>query len=328
MGTLQRFRVLRSADLDEFRCELSRFLTPHALVPLGHVQGLVATELAATRLGPISLVYASTRGVELGARLAAPVDYYDINLSLGGHNRISCGGTDVLVSDTTAGIISPDMRAQMQLGADYQQLHVRIERHALERHLETLLGEPIAGAVRFDPAMALRSPAAASWTRAVRLLLTDLDQPGGWADEPLGQRPWTEFLMSGLLLAQPHNYSGRLQDHTVGARRPGPVKRAVELIESDPQAELSLQRLAQVAGVSVRSLQRHFRESVGVSPREYVQQFRLRRAHEDLLAARPGSGVTVADVAFTWGFTHVARFAAAYRQRYGTPPSQTLRAGA
>jgi AraC-like DNA-binding protein len=35
--------------------------------------------------------------------------------------------------------------------------------------------------------------------------------------------------------------------------------------------------------------------------------------------------VTVADVAFRWGFNHLGRFAAFYRTRYGVPPSRTLR---
>jgi transcriptional regulator GlxA family with amidase domain len=63
---------------------------------------------------------------------------------------------------------------------------------------------------------------------------------------------------------------------------------------------------------------------VGVSPREYIRWVRLDRVHGDLAA---GAGGTVAEIAFRWGFTHVPRFAGAYRERYGVPPSATLRAG-
>ncbi|WP_363094775.1 helix-turn-helix domain-containing protein, partial [Pseudonocardia sp. 73-21] len=34
---------------------------------------------------------------------------------------------------------------------------------------------------------------------------------------------------------------------------------------------------------------------------------------------------SVADIASHWGFTHLGRFAAAYRERYGCVPSETLR---
>jgi transcriptional regulator GlxA family with amidase domain len=83
-----------------------------------------------------------------------------------------------------------------------------------------------------------------------------------------------------------------------------------------------LTRLANVAGVGARTLQRSFRTHVGVSPREYVRLVRLDRAHEDLVA---GAGATVAEIAFRWGFTHVPRFAGAYLERYGEPPSAALR---
>jgi AraC-like DNA-binding protein len=35
--------------------------------------------------------------------------------------------------------------------------------------------------------------------------------------------------------------------------------------------------------------------------------------------------VNVSEVAYRWGFTHLGRFAGAYRARFGESPSQTLR---
>ena len=34
---------------------------------------------------------------------------------------------------------------------------------------------------------------------------------------------------------------------------------------------------------------------------------------------------TVSHIAHTWGFLHLGRFSSAYQQRFGRPPSQTLR---
>ena len=52
---------------------------------------------------------------------------------------------------------------------------------------------------------------------------------------------------------------------------------------------------------------------------------RLERAHNDLRAADPVSGTTVAEIAARWGFAHHGRFAALYQSSYGHSPSQTLR---
>ncbi|WP_106401051.1 AraC family transcriptional regulator [Actinocorallia populi] len=320
-GVLERHTILRSAGVEEFCAGVSAFLTPHRLVPAD--RGDVRSDLAAVSLGPVTLVYGSSTGGALGAELTEQVSYYDVNLALAGRNLLSAGDADVLVAERTAGIISPRMLAKMRLSDGYRQLHVRIERHALERHLEELLERTVPGPIGFRPAMDLTVPAAASWARAVRLLVRDLEGSGGLA--MMGEHsPWARFLMTGLLLAQPHDYSEQLAARRIGPSRPGPLKRAIDLIEASPEKEHTVERLAAKTGVSQRSLQRYFKEHTGVSPREFLLRTRLERAHRDLQAARPG-GATVADIALRWGFTHVPRFAGSYREHYGVPPSETLR---
>lgn len=325
-SVLERFSVVDADDLDEFRASVSRALTPHRLVPLDRAGQVERVAVAVAPLGALSLVYGEHRGAELGATLTEQVDYYDVNLSWGGRNVITCGDDEVVVDEHTAGIISPRMQARMRLSSDYRQLHVRFERYALERHLEQLLGRDVVAPVRFRMDMDLRGRAAASWAQAVRLLVDDLDEPLGLAAGLETTNPWSSFLMTGLLTAQPHNYSEQLAERQRGAHRPTPVKRVIDLIEAHPEDDLSVERLAEEAGVGARSLQRHFREHVGITPRQYIQQVRLSRARADLLAARHGSGVTVADIALRWGFGHVPRFAGVYLDRYGESPSVTLRA--
>ncbi|GHB82932.1 AraC family transcriptional regulator [Streptomyces umbrinus] len=319
---LRRHAVLESAGLDEFRATMASFLTPHRLAPTRNVEADMRSSVAVAPLGPVSLVYGSHSGTELDVDLTEQVDYYDVNLSWEGRNRITCGEDEVIVDSETAGIISPRMRVTMRLSDSYRQLHVRIERYALERHLEELLDRPVVAPIRFRQAMDLRAPAAATWARSVRLLVDDLETLDGLAAQPEGETPWTSFLMTGLLLGQPHNYTEQLAQRRA-ALRPGGLRRALDLIEEAPERDLSVERLAHLAGMSPRSLQRQFREYVGVTPREYVVQVRLARAHDDLRIARPGT-ITVADVALSWGFSHAPRFAAAYRRRYGELPSVTL----
>ena len=56
-----------------------------------------------------------------------------------------------------------------------------------------------------------------------------------------------------------------------------------------------------------------------------LRDVRLAGAHEELRAADPRDGRTVADIASRWRFTHPGRFSVAYRRRYGCSPSATLR---
>jgi AraC-like DNA-binding protein len=321
---LQRFSMMRASGvtaLEQARAVVAQLLTPFRLTLLTTGTQMAAT-IAAVDLGPVSLVHAYTGGHEVHVRLTEQVSYYDVNFALAGRNRLDCGDDQVLVTPMTAGIISPGAVARMQLSDGYSQLHLRIERAALERRLEQLLGRPVAGPVRFRPRMDLAEPAVASWVRAVRLLVRDLDEPSGLGGLGVGQNPWPDFIITGLLLAQPHDYSEQLEQRRAGACYPLPVQRVVDLIDRDPAGDLSLARLSRVAGVGARTLQRNFRAHVGVPPRDYVQLIRLGRARSDLVA---GAGATVAEIAFRWGFSHVPRFAGAFLERYGEPPSTVLR---
>lgn len=323
-GVLERFTILRDADLDAWRASVSAYLSPHRSRPRGrHVS--LRTVAAAAPLGPITLVYADHRGAEIDVELTEQPDYYDVNLAWAGHNRITCDGEEIAVGTDTGAIISPQMKVGMRLGDHYRQVHVRIERTALERHLESLIDRPVVAPITFRSRMDLTTPAGRSWSQAVRLLVADLDTAGGLASISTGSNPWLAFLMTGLLTAQPHSYSDLLLERQSRAHRPAPVKAAVDLIEREPESDLSLDRLALVAGVSPRSLQRHFKDYVGVTPRDYIREIRLARAHADLSTAQPGDGRTVADIAYAWGFGHVPRFAASYRRRYGVAPAETLR---
>jgi AraC-like DNA-binding protein len=319
----RRFAVLQSAGPEEVGRAVSRLLTPHRGVPVGG-RKVVLGDVSVAELGPVSLIHVRHDGDELRVRFTEMVSYYDVHLPVAGGNVLECGDDEAVLSRwRTGGVISPRMRARMHLSDGYSQLHVRIERFALERHLERLLGRPVVGPVRFRLGMDLTAPALASWVRAVGLLVRDLEEPTGLSGRGDGAGAWAEFLISGLLGAQPHDYSEALARREAVRAVPARVRRVVDLINDEPGGDLALVRLAAVAGVAPRSLQRDFRVYVGASPRQYVEWVRLARARADLVA---GAGATVADIAFRWGFGHVSRFAAVYQKQYGETPSETLRA--
>jgi adenylate cyclase len=104
---------------------------------------------------------------------------------------------------------------------------------------------------------------------------------------------------------------------------PRDVKKAVELLKVDPLRERTTDELAKVCGVAERTLQKHFRRFVGRTPSQIRRDLCLDQVRRELLRARPETTITATAARF--GFNHLARFAAAYRQRYGETPSATLR---
>jgi transcriptional regulator GlxA family with amidase domain len=80
--------------------------------------------------------------------------------------------------------------------------------------------------------------------------------------------------------------------------------------------------MAEQAGVSVRTLFAGFKNYLGTTPMAYLRELRFEQAHLELMQ---NEHLTVTDVAFKWGFTHLGRFSQEYKKRFGTLPSSTRR---
>ena len=104
---------------------------------------------------------------------------------------------------------------------------------------------------------------------------------------------------------------------------PGPVKKALDLLQVDPAHAWTVGEIALACGVGRRTLQRQFRRFLGRMLMECLRDIRLDRARRELL--QPSGRVNVTEIAGQCGFHHFGRFAVQYRRRFGEPPSATLR---
>lgn len=177
--------------------------------------------------------------------------------------------------------------------------------------------------ITFGPAMNTGDGFGRAWADLMFSLNRQLARSHSLLSQPLVATPLAESVLNGFLLAATHSYSAALVA-PVAAARSASVRRAIDLIEADPQAPLTVTMLAAHCEVSARTLQNGFRQHLGMTPMAYVRDVRLRRAHEDLRAADPFTE-TVAAVARRWGFGHTGRFAAAHEAKYGRTPLKTLR---
>lgn len=98
------------------------------------------------------------------------------------------------------------------------------------------------------------------------------------------------------------------------------ARRAEEFLRAHCREEISISDLCAVTGAARRTLHLGFCELYGMPPMTYLKALRLSRVRRDLLAAsRSRTGVT--EVAMRWGFYHLGRFAAEYRDFFGELPS-------
>src|SRR5437868_4550920 len=113
--------------------------------------------------------------------------------------------------------------------------------------------------------------------------------------------------------------SNRLQPDQIVPRD---VKKAIAYLRKNSDRPVAMADLIAVAGVARRTLNKHFQDFIGETPRGYLRRLRLERVHTRLAAAEGRASVT--DIATAAGFTHFGRFSADYRKLYGEAPSQTL----
>ncbi|MYS20953.1 transcriptional regulator, AraC family [Streptomyces sp. DvalAA-14] len=246
-----------------------------------------------------------------------------VHLPVSGKFESRHRGVEVVASRSSVPVYRPGSGFGARWEAGSRSSCVGFAPGAVDAGLAGLLGDDVSAGMSFDPVMDTTGGLGRAWTDLVLLLGQQLGTTDGLLAEPLIAAPLAESLLNGFLLSSSHAHSEALAA-PVTAARPVAIRMAVDLIEAEPQAPLTVERIAAYAGVGVRTLQSGFRKHLGMSPMAFVRSVRLQRAHEELRAADP-STATVAATAHRWGFRHMGRFAAAHEARYGETPVMALR---
>lgn len=99
------------------------------------------------------------------------------------------------------------------------------------------------------------------------------------------------------------------------------MRRAMQLLETQlPDPDLSPSTAAEQLGLSLRYLQKLFEQS-GESMTHFIRRRRLERAREELLDPLYSSQ-SIAEISYRWGFNDSAYFSRAFKELYGSSPSQ------
>jgi AraC-like DNA-binding protein len=321
LRAIDRLQFVRATDRAEAESAVADLYLPNRLVlPRGEPQ--LDMTLVALRLGSLTV---GRLGYGMDLRLVTDnARQFHINAPLVGR-ALSAGGRSarVVTAPGEAAFFAPDEPAEISWTSDCVQMCLMVPRAQLESELEELLGRSVTYPLRFEPVMDLTTPMGRSWWDALQMIGREFDNGPGLAAHPLAGRHLRQLLLDGLLLGQPHNYTETISAPApVGCR--SAIAKAVELVQDRPGEPWSSTTLAREVHVSVRAVQEGFKRDVGRPPMTYLRDVRLRRVHDALQRAVPGS-TTVEAVALEWGLVHMGRFAAAYREAFGELPSTTLR---
>ncbi len=323
-GRLDGFCRVATDRVDEAAEQVGRIFCPHDLAPLRAASpGFFARHNCAAFDG-FSINYVAYGGsvvIDPGCLER----FFLVQIPVRGSARVRTAARDVASApDVAASLLSPTMPTQMQWENDCAQLILLVERKLVEQRAAALAGKA-AQAVEFDPLVDLQSPAGGG-LRTHMERLADLAEGlgAGRSLSAVAAADWREALLDALLLRCRHGLSEAIRKFSgEGETLPCAVRRARDCLHAHADEPLDLAQLAAAAGVGVRALQLGFQRHFGTSISDMLLDIRLSHLNAQLKRAAPDARII--DIAFELGFTHLGRMAAAYRAKFGEPPSATLR---
>ena len=318
LDRLSSSRLFHSVDLDETRERVGQVMKPHRLTVVGRSQHLNST-MDHIAFGEVSLSRLRY-GADVEIQPGRLDDFFLVQMPLSGRARIQCGKQTIDSSPAMASVLNPCDDTTMRWMADSDQMLLRISRSLVERTLSVHLGRPLQDAIRFG--VGFHWCASAVWMNLLTYLLTCATQGRELWPHRLVVSHVEQLVAATLLSVQPHSYSQSAPARG-GPVLPRHVRKARDYLDSHAHESIRVEQLAQLTGVSVRSLYAGFKAFSGVSPMQYLKQLRLERARAELLAGASN----VSAVALQWGFGHLGRFSSDYRARFGETPSESLRQG-
>ena len=107
-----------------------------------------------------------------------------------------------------------------------------------------------------------------------------------------------------------------LRPRVRGGLPPRAMRRVREFIQEHLEENVSIQALANIAGLSMYHFARAFKQSEGMTPHEYL----LRRRVERTMALLADSDLMIAEIAIAVGFSDPSHCARRFRERVGVSP--------
>ena len=145
-------------------------------------------------------------------------------------------------------------------------------------------------------------------------LMQMLDRP---ASLPVLQAPLVREMHYWLLSGR-HGPALRRLDLPCGHRKG--VQRAIDLINTELDAALDIQRLADMACMGLSTFRRHFHAATALSPLQFQKRLRLREAKRLMLH----DGLGPAPAAYAVGYRSVSQFTREYHRLFGLPPARDI----
>jgi AraC-like DNA-binding protein len=246
-------------------------------------------------------------------------DFYGFSIPLTAPFTVSVPGYDQTFGRANAHMLSPGMPFTFKCKKKCSVMVANFFVDHMATYRERLLQETTASGEFIGPHVSLMSPAGSSLYRSVVRSWVALGLEDCVANDIATQELEDDLLESFFLLAENPPATTKL-----AAFAPDQVLNNIEdYICANLDAAITRDDLATEAGISIRSLSRAFERKYGLGPMAFVRQRRLDACFAQLRGSNR-EATTVTEMAMSYGFWHMGKFAIVYRETFGESPSESL----
>lgn len=251
-------------------------------------------------------------------------DFYGLTMPL--HNNtfeIVHQGQLVLFDSDRAHFLDADKSFDFRAIKPCNALVAHLDRPWLDDYAQKLAADQNSNKISCEFLLPLTSESGSSLRRYLNFFWHEIEQDGFLLRSPLALQEFQNSLASLILgtLEETANNGDRQPARDCS---PHYLRRAEEYLAAHLCSPVSTADLAEVVGVSSRTLNRAFNKYRGMTPIQFLKERRMEACHLALLAA-DGQTTSVTDIALQYGFHHLGRFSVEYRQYFQELPSDTLR---
>jgi AraC-like DNA-binding protein len=115
--------------------------------------------------------------------------------------------------------------------------------------------------------------------------------------------------------------AGPTKDRYGRAQRWQVLRRARVYVDNHLGESIRMADLRDRAGASSRTVERVFQQELHMTPSAYIRVRRLNAVKREIVG-RGNAGKSITEIAMRYGFGHLGRFSAAYREHFGHSPSE------
>lgn len=310
------FRTLHSTDEGEARARLAADYTRHQMAVEGGGFDFLHMSARIPQGSFNILRYGSAveiRPEEFG-------DFYMLEMPLTGGVTLDSAGARARSGKDVALLIPPNLRFTSVWEPGTVQVMLKLRADEVLTRWQRVLGDATAGLPEAPPEIDLTSPQGWRIREMLGLLRAEAMRAARENLDLLSTTPLAGALLD-TVVAWLHDVHGRRLDPGRQVPLPARLKRVLALIETHLASDLTVGQMAEVAGVSERSVFNLFAQFLDTTPMAWVADRRLARSRQLLTS---GAG-TVSAAAKAAGIAHPGRFGRAYRRKFGEMPSDTLR---